>query len=207
MGKCCLCQLSKSIPSVISSDDIVSCTDSLAGPGRPCLLSPVNGRHLDDVGCTVVPTSYLTQKVGTWVLPAVLYLDTSQTRPHREGGTVLSNLGKLLLASIGQWLSEKSREEPRSRSLGHCTPAPSRQPQKSSKLKSLCELGRDSKRGSHHPAVFACCPAHRLQNTDEHLPTAIRPCWLLLAPQDPPRFCHVYYRQDSIIITSPASAG
>lgn len=38
--------------------DIVSCTDSLAGPGRPCLLSPVNGRHLE----------YLTQKVLGYLL-------------------------------------------------------------------------------------------------------------------------------------------
>lgn len=45
--------------------DIVSCTDSLAGPGRPCLLSPVNGRHLEGV---VHSSAYLTQKVLGYLL-------------------------------------------------------------------------------------------------------------------------------------------
>lgn len=94
---------------------IVSRTDSLAGPGRPCLLSPVNGRHLQQ---------RLPYLAGTSIPGVVLGYLTGE-EAHRGGGTILSNLGKLSPRSIGQWLSER---EPRSRSLGTCIPAPSRQP-------------------------------------------------------------------------------
>lgn len=72
-------------------------------------------------------SAYLTWQVLRYLLQ---YLDTSQARPHREGGTILSNLGKLSPSSIGQWLSAQSP------AVGAWTPhpCPRRQSEKSSQV-------------------------------------------------------------------------
>lgn len=65
-----------------------------------------------------ISSAYLTWQVLRY-LPQ--YLGTSQTKPHREGGTILSNLGK---RQPGFNWSMAIRAEPRSRSLDSVTPAP-----------------------------------------------------------------------------------
>lgn len=174
-------KMPESIPSVISND-IVSRTDSLAGPGRPCLLSPVNGRHLQ---------WRLPYLAGTWIPGGVLgYLAVEAA--HREGGTILSNLGKLSPRSIGQWLSER---EPRSRSLGACIPAPSRQPEKES---SKVELGKSPTVRTRPrfetrlspPQSCGILSARAARNTVEHcIP---RLCW---PPRSTMYVIHVHSRR------------
>lgn len=101
--------VSKSIPSVIGND-IVSCTDILAGPGRPCLLSPVNGRHLE--WCLADLGGYFDTYRSTWA-------------PHRQSHTgkvgrylvIWGRLNRVRLVNGYQSRAPQSE-------LGRRTPAP-----------------------------------------------------------------------------------
>lgn len=130
--------------------DIVSCTDSLAGPGRPCLLSPVNGRHLES--STVVVPTLPRRYLGTYYGTVLRYLTDKAAQGRWDG--------HLVIWGSFCWLRLVNGYQRKSPAVGAWDTEPLPQPAATEvvQTQSLCELGRDSKRGSHHPTISGIQP-------------------------------------------------